>query len=229
MAMLRAFLVCGLALGLAACATSEPATRGAGLTPSALSEGLSGGATTMVQPDYSVVAVNIDVPQNLRVSEANSFFPMADIVWHGDPLGDRRLQVKSLFEEAFASGTADLHGSRGVTVEATLTRFHALTPKARYTVGGMHTIHFVLTVRDALTGEILDGPRQVVADVHGSGGARALEEEAAGLTQKMVIEQRLAQVIHDELTAPHAVPPAGANLLAVSRQAFSPTDLNIVQ
>ena len=81
-------------------------------------------------------------------------------------------------------------------------------------------------MRNAVTGEILDGPRPVVADVKGSDGMRAMEEEAAGITQKVVIEVRPVQVIHDELTAP--VPVAG-DVAVVSRQDFSPIDLNIVE
>jgi hypothetical protein len=219
------FLFAGcLALCLGACATPEPATRGASVDPSAVADG----SVAMVTPDYNVVAIKIDVPRSLHVSEANSFFPMADIVWHGDPLGDRYAQVQSIYEEAFATGTADLKGGQKVEIDATITRFHALTPKARYTTGGMHTLHFILTVRDAETGLILDGPRPVVADVKGSGGERAIEEEAAGLTQRVVIEERLAEVIRAELTAP--VPePAAQGVDAVSRQDFSPTDLNIVE
>ena len=223
MVKLRALMAGCLMVGLAACATPDTATRGSYAAPSDLQAGVE---ASVAAPDYNVVAIRIDVPRNLKVSEANSFFPLADIVWHGEPLGDRYQQVQAIYEEAFATGTADLNGARDVVVEATITRFHALTLKARYTTGGMHTLHFVLTVRDAETGEILDGPRNVVADVAGSGGERALAEEAAGLTQKVVIEQRLAQVIHDELTAPLALPEAEA---ALSRQEFSPTDLNIVQ
>ncbi len=215
-------MIGGLLLGFAACSMSEPATRGAAVEPSALADG----SVFLMAPDYDVTAIKITVPHDLKVSEANVYFPIADIVWHGDPLGDRYAQVTALYEEAFFTGTSDLNGARKVEVDAEITRFHALTPKTRYTVGGMHTLHFMLTVRDAATGEILDGPRPVVADVKAAGGQRAMEEEAAGITQKVVIEERLAQVIHDELTAPVAV-AGGAE--TVSRQDFSPIDLNIVE
>lgn len=221
---LRMLMLGAFALGLAACATPEPATRGAMVDPSALAEG----TVQLAAPDYHVTQISVVVPRNLKVSEANTFFPMADIVWHGDATGDRHAQVQSIFQEAFATGTAGMDGSRDVIVEATVTRFHALTPKARYTTGGMHTMHFVLTVFDAATGQILDGPRPVVADVKGSGGQRAMDEEAAGITQRVVIEERLAQVIRAELTAPIAVPGV-TGMEAVSRNAFSPTDLNIVE
>jgi hypothetical protein len=225
MPKLRSWVACVLAASLAACATPEPATRGAAVEPSVL----AAGTVQMMTPDYNVTSVSIVVPHNLRVSEANTFLPMADIVWHGDPLGDRYAQVQSIYAEAFATGTADLNGAQDVMVEATITKFHALTPKARYTTGGMHTLHFLLTVRDAATGEILDGPRPIVADVKASGGQRAMEEEAAGITQRVVIEQRLAQVIHDELTAPVPVPVFDGGVDAISRNAFSPMDLNIVE
>jgi len=225
MTRLRSLTACLLALGLAACATSEPATRGASVDP----QMIASGTQAVVTPDYRVTAINVSVPANLRVSEANTFFPVADIVWHGDPIGDRHAQVKSIFQEAFASGTADLTGRRAVILEATVTRFHALTPKARYTTGGMFTMHFVLTLRDAATGAIIDGPRPIVADARGAGGERAIQEEAQGLTQRIVIEQRLAQVIREELTAPVAMPAAPGTVEAVSRQDFSPTDLNIVE
>lgn len=224
MLMLRRILAMGLMLGLAACTTPEPATRGASIAPSLIDSG----RVLMVTPDYNVTAIWIHVPTTLHVSESNSYFPIADIVWHGDPAGSRYLQVQNIFEDAFAKGTADLRGSHDVVVDATVTRFHALTQKARYTTGGMHTLHFVLTVRDAATGAILDGPRPVVADVKGAGGARAVAQEAEGLTQKIVIETRLAQVIRAELTAPVPTAVNRAEVQNVTRQAFVPSDLTTV-
>jgi hypothetical protein len=221
---LRAMLVGTLLFGAAACTTTETATRDASADPAALTTV----GTALTAPDYDVTAVSIIVPRTLRVSEANVYFPIADIVWHGDPLGDRYAQVTAIFEDSFALGTADLNGSRKVEVTAEITRFHALTPKTRYTIGGTHSLHFLLTVRDAATGAILDGPRPVVADIKASGGQRAMEEEAAGLTQKLVIQERLVQVIHDELTAPLRLAPVAAGE-AVGRQDFSPIDLNIVE
>lgn len=187
MTIARFLMACGLALGLAACAVPD----------------MPAGAVSKAAPfDYDVVAIKIDVPETLRVSEAQMLYPTADVVWRGDPPGNRYAQIKAIYEEAFRRGTADLHGHRDVIVEATVLRFHALTETARTYTGGVHSLRFMLTVRDAKTGEILDGPRRVVADVHASGGSQAIKEEAEGLTQKRVIEDRLAQVIHDELTAP---------------------------
>ena len=63
---------------------------------------------------------------------------------------------------------------------------------------------------DLETGAILQGPRLVVADVKGAGGNRAVAEEQAGRTQKVVVTERLTEVIRRELSAPVAVLPADA-------------------
>jgi hypothetical protein len=90
---------------------------------------------------------------------------------------------------------------RGAIVSLEVTRFHGLTEKARYTVGGNYAMHFLMTVRDAVTGEILDGPRPVVADVRGVGGVRAIAEDNAGRTELEVVTERLADVLRGELTS----------------------------
>jgi len=191
----------GLAAGLVACTNVDTATRNAPPSP-ASPVGASPGQPSPVAPtyaQYSVADIRISVPRDLKVSEANKFYPIADIVWRGEPLGDRHAQVAAIFEDGFAAGTAQMRGGRPVIVEATITRFHCLTEKTRYTVGGVHSIHFDLTIRDAATGAIIDGPRKVVADTKASGGARAIAEDEAGRTQRVVIVERLAQVIAREL------------------------------
>jgi hypothetical protein len=84
----------------------------------------------------------------------------------------------------------------------------------------------LLTVRDEASGEIIDGPRPVVADTWASGGVRAMEEEAAGITQKVVIEERFAEVVAKELSH-RLVPKAEAE--ALTRNAFQPGDLTLGQ
>jgi hypothetical protein len=193
-------LLLAVVLGLAACGTSGTVTRGP--APAALTLATSG--PRPVAPLYTVEAVDITVPHTLKVSEANTYLPVADIVWRGDPPGDRYAQVASILADGLRAGTIDMtHGPR-VQVEVVLTRFHALTEKTRYTFGGNHAIHFDMTVRDVATGAILDGPRRIVADVKASGGARAIAEEQMGRTQRVVIVERLSQIIMHELTTPPA-------------------------
>lgn len=196
-------------LGLSACASvQEPASRGAasgtpGLVPSSAASASSTEAGTVyLVAQYDVEAIRISVPRSLKVSEANTFKPRADIVWRGEPRGDRHAQVAAIFQEAMTTGTAAMQKGRKVDIEVEVIRFHALTEKTRYTIGGMHEMSFNLTVRDAASGEVLDGPREVVADIKASGGAAAIAEDQAGRTQRVVTVERLAAVIRRELSAP---------------------------
>ncbi|MEO5616118.1 MAG: DUF6778 family protein, partial [Cypionkella sp.] len=199
-----------LALGLSACAqtTSMSSQNQVSSDLSQASRlpqapGLRG--PVMLQAEYDVKAVNVLVPHTLKVSEANTFHPSADIVWRGDLPGDRYAQVKAIFDDAAARSTATMHTGAPVVVDLEVVRFHCLTEKTRYTVGGVHSLHFMMTVRDAATGAVLQGPRLIVADVKGAGGNRAVAEEQAGRTQKVVVTERLTEVLRRELSAPVAV------------------------
>jgi hypothetical protein len=176
--------------------------------------------------DLNVIELAISAPRNLLVSEADVYLPNADIVWHGDPMGDRHVQVEAMFSAAAATGSADMAQGYPVIVTIEVEKFHALTPKTRATIGGNFAMHFRLTVLDGISGEILVGPKLVVADTPASGGRRALLEEAQGITQKVVIEARLAEVLRSEL---QAVPVPFTPLNAMSRNAFSPMDLTLAQ
>lgn len=197
------------ALGLSACVSAhDPATRGAPVAAAiGAANSQSAGseidpATTYLVAQYDVEAIRVTVPRSLKVSEANTFKPRADIVWRGEALGDRYQQVEAIFADAMTAGTSTMQKGRKVDIEVQVTRFHALTEKTRYTIGGVHEMRFLLTVRDVVTGAVLDGPREVVADVKASGGAAAIAEDEAGRTQRVVTVERLAQVIRRELSAP---------------------------
>ena len=203
----------GAALGLSACVSAnDPATRGAPLagelvaglgaanSQSAGSE--ADAVTAYLVAQYDVEAIRVTVPTRLKVSEANTFKPRADIVWRGDVMGDRHAQVTAIFQEAMTQGTASVQTGHKADLEIEVTRFHALTEKTRYTFGGTHEMRFILTLRDAASGAVIDGPREVVADIKASGGSAAIEEERMGRTQRVVTVERLAQVIRRELSAP---------------------------
>lgn len=226
---LAASLALVAALSLSACGEGAMISRGAGVDGPSVAGFVkaAGGKRMVVVPvAYDVEKINVLVPHFLRVSEANSFVPRADIVWHGDTLGDRYAQVTALIAEAAANGTKAMTIGQQVEVDIEITRFHALTPKARYTTGGNFATHFLLTVRDLATGEILDGPRPVVADTWASGGQRAMEEEAAGITQKMVIEAKVARVLSHELSQKlvpaEDAPTSAVSPIAVSHNDFTP-------
>ena len=159
---------------------------------------------------YAVASINVTVPRSLVASEANTFRPNADIVWRGDAPGDRHAQVAAIFQKAIATGTASMTSGRQVALDIEVTRFHGVTEKTRFTIGGVHSMHFILTVRDAATGEILQPPHAIVADVKAAGGSRAIAEDRAGRTQHVVVEQRLAEVIRRELSVPVGAMPQNA-------------------
>lgn len=182
-----------LGLGLSACASVETATRNAPL------EQIPADIVAPA-PSFALTGYSVNVPTTLKVSEKNSYYPGGDIVWRGDPYGNRYEQVGALFEDAITLGASDLQGAMGVIVEIELKRFHALTEKTRYSVGGIHSIEFVMTIRDPETGAIVRGPREIKADLVGYGGSKALQAEARGLTQKYRITNHLARVIRDEMT-----------------------------
>ncbi len=188
---------------LSACAGEVPASR-------SISD-LTFAASNTAVPDqtpsrkvlmghYQIADVRINVPATLRVSEANVFMPIADIVWRGEPIGNRHQQVSAIFADALKDAANHLMKGPEVIVQIDVTRFHSVTEKTRYTVGGNHAMHFTLTVLDAATGQVLEPARPIVADVKAAGGAQAVAEEQMGRTQRVVVVERLAQVIRRELS-----------------------------
>ena len=96
----------------------------------------------------------------------------------GHPAPGSYAQFGAILLAAATDANTPMVQGRPVTITLTLTKFHALTEKTRYTVGGVHSMHFLMTVRDVETRAILQGPRLIVADVHGAGGARAMATTA---------------------------------------------------
>jgi hypothetical protein len=235
MISMRSFAVLCAALSLSACVSATaPASRAAmpaGGDLAAANSQSSGQIDSLVESraltltsreqgvPFDVETIRINVSRSLSVSEANTFKPRADIVWRGEARGDRHAQVTAIFQEAMTQGTALVQVGRKADLEVDVTRFHALTEKTRYTFGGMHEMRFVLTLRDSATGQVLDGPREVVADIKASGGSAAIAEEQAGRTQRVVTVERLAQVIRQELSAPQR------NEMIISRLQTAPAPL----
>ena len=108
-----------------------------------------------------------------------------------------------IFEDAFARGTSETPGDVPVILDVEVLRFHALTEKTRYTVGGVHSIRFKLSIRSLETGILLEEPREIQADLVGYGGSMAIAAEARGQTQKVRITAHLSYVIDTELTTPN--------------------------
>jgi hypothetical protein len=206
MRLLKLIAVLTLGVLISGCASIDTPSRnapfGAAQAPRASVAGEFGDAAAKEMPDYRVVEVNVTVPETLRVSEANSYLPKGDIVWREDPPGNRYKQVAAIVQDAMNQGTANVQGTVPVIVDVQVEKFHALTEKTRYSVGGIHSIRFVLSIRSAQTGLLLEEPRAVQADMIGYGGEKAIAAERAGQTQKVRITAFLAHVIETELTEP---------------------------
>ncbi len=206
--ILRPAVLLAAVLGLTACASTDTASRNAPIkAPLATPEAPAASALS----DFKVVQVSVNVPDSLRVSEANRYYPSGDIVWREDPIGDRHEQVRAIMEAGLTRGVSGFDGGRPVVLKIMVTRFHALTEKARYTIGGVHAIQFYMTVADAETGETLVPTKFIKADFDALGGAAAVASEARGVTQKVRITAQLAKVIQEELGKPsgYAGEPTG--------------------
>jgi len=202
MNILKLITLLGLGTLVSACGSvPDIASRNAPFeTTSAVLAGPEGQA--QLPQAMRVTAINVRVPRTLKVSEANVFYPRADIVWRGDPIGDRHAQIQSIFETAFAQGTSDMTGPVDVILDVEIVRFHSVTEKTRYTVGGVHNMEFRLTAFNAVTGLPLAPTRQIEANLPAFGGAQAIAEERRGQTQKVRVTGYLAQVIRQELQKP---------------------------
>ena len=192
-----------LAVGLAAC-DAQKSSKSDGLP---LSEVKLDGRAPIVQialgeSRFQVVSVDVIVPPTLVVSEANLFYPKADIVWRGEPPGDRFAQIKAIVEDGLNAGIADLKNGPRAVLSVQMERFHALTEKARYAVGGVHDVVFVMTLLDAKTGSVLEAPRRIEIAIRASGNDKAIEQDEAGRTQRVVIVEGVAEAIRRELMGP---------------------------
>lgn len=148
---------------------------------------------------FSVSKINVNVPKTLSVSEADSLYPQADIIWEGDALGDRHAQVKAIFESAFYRGTSDMIGANELELDVEVLRFHGLDEMAGLAPEGMHNMAFSLTVRRASTGEPLAPARLVQVDLPALAGKNAMKADQKGQTSKVRITDQLTQAIRDEL------------------------------
>ena len=181
----RLFLLSALALPLGACASTYATS-------------FSSGPGADVTQHWHVKAVHVTVPASLTVSEEASLVPQADIVWReDDPFGDRRAQVATLLQKAIAKAACDLHGHQPVTLEVTVTRFHALTMQAEALLSdaGVHNIQFDISAVDGKTGAVISGPIHITADLPALSGTAMEAARAKGETQKSQISAHVTATI----------------------------------
>ena len=181
----RLFLLSACALPLAACSGVYQTSFPAQLSPA-------------VTSTWHVTAVQVSVPQSLTVTEVHGLVPQADILWREDPItGDRHAQVAVIMQNAIALGARVLHGSHPVILQATVSRFHALSFEAETQLSdaGVHNIQFDIQVVDARTGTVLAGPTHIQADLPALSGQKMMDARISGQTQKSMITAHVAQTI----------------------------------
>ena len=183
-----AFLAFGLAFAMAGCATHTWETT--------YDQVNKAEAAT-----WRVASVEVKAPETLTTSEENSYTPNYDVVWHGEPYGDRRAQAAAIIKEGIERGASSaLTGREKVRIVATITQFHAITPKVRGMDGvGVHNIQYTIQVFDAKTGAALTEPQNIKAEFPAMVGDEGDAAEAKGLTQRVQIVNRIAAVTQNWL------------------------------
>ncbi|NSX56115.1 DUF6778 family protein [Parasulfitobacter algicola] len=143
---------------------------------------------------WNVQSVSVTVPDTLTVTEQDSFAPNADIVWHGDPLGDRKAQIAKVMQAGISKGASGLRGPRSVNIGVTVRQFHSVTPRAQTRApGAVHNISYVIQVFDR-AGNPLTQPQVIAADLEAFVGSDAIQAAQRGQTQKVRITNHLAAV-----------------------------------
>ena len=161
--------------------------------------GGSGTPRPEMSRSYSLRSLQFGVLSDLVVSEDESYYPIADIVWRGDPRGARIPQIASMFQTAFDRNKPDMRGDTPIDLEITLVRFHAVTDLTRLTVGGVYNIIFDMTVRDARDGSIIEPTRRVEGNLDAPGGRRGQLLIEQGLTQRVRVTDFLTVFLRQQL------------------------------
>lgn len=161
------------------------------------------GQNSQPRPDvsrsYDLRGFSFAAQEGLTVSEQENFYPNGDIVWRGDPRGARIPQIGAMFTEAANRNKPIFKGSQPVNVSVTLVRFHGVTNRTRYSVGGVYNIVFNVTITDARSGTVIEPPRRVVANLDAPGGEEAVRLEESGQTQKVRVTDFLTSVLRAQL------------------------------
>jgi hypothetical protein len=160
------------------------------------------GIDPAISKNWNVRRVQVIVPESLTVSDANTYAPNADIVWHGDLSGDRRKQVADILRQGLAAGATSLDGPRAVAISARLEHFHAVTPAAvARAPAAVHNIAYVIQVFDNQTGDPITQPERIEADLEAYVGSAAITAAIQGQTQRVRIIDHIANVTRGWLGA----------------------------
>lgn len=153
-----------------------------------------------VPPDVSrtwqVTDVRAIVHGNRTVSDDNVLIPIADIVWHGEPAGDRKAQVAEIVAEGTRAAAAPLARGRPVEIHIAVDRFHGVTPVAvNRSPAAVHDIVFRIAVVDRRTREVLVPPERVTASLVAHTQTNAILSRLKGETERQRIVDHVAEVV----------------------------------
>jgi hypothetical protein len=148
-----------------------------------------------VSRDWRVTGVRTVVPEKLTVSEDNVFAPNADIVWHGEPSGDRKAQVAAILTEGVGNGAAPLRGKRKVVLYVEVSRFHGVTPiSLNRAPSAVHDIAYRIWVLDQRSGRTIVGPVRIDADLLAYTQTTAVLSHLDGRSERARIVEHVASV-----------------------------------
>ena len=148
-----------------------------------------------ISNQWRVVSLDVVVPDTLTVSTVDSLAPEADIVWWGEPEGDRRAQVAAIIETGVAQGSRALRGPVPVHFLVVLEQFHATSPRAqRIAPSAVHNISYTVRVFDNRNGQEVTPAVHVDADLEAYVGAQLVAAQAQGGTERNRIIANIAAV-----------------------------------
>lgn len=148
-----------------------------------------------VSRDWRVTEVRAVTYDSRTVSNDNILVPMADIVWHGEPDGDRRAQVAAIIAEAARTAAAPLGGSTPVELHIAVDRFHGVTPLAvNLAPAAVHDIVFRIGVVDSRTRDVLVPPERITAPLPALTQHHAIRAQLEGETERQRIVDHVAGV-----------------------------------
>lgn len=149
-----------------------------------------------VSKSWRVTTVNVTVPENLTVSDENTYLPRADIVWHGDPPGDRRAQVQKIVAESARSAVSGLRGSTPVVLNMTVEEFHGVSPIALARAPeAVYHMAFLAQITDARTGAALTPLTQIQADTPALVGEAGINAAQFGPSQTEQVSRHIVATL----------------------------------
>lgn len=154
-----------------------------------------GGLNASDTINWRIGNITVNVPDTLTVNEEDSYSPEGDIVWRGEPAGDRRAQVRNIFEDSIKRGTRGMRGGQTVNLTVDVKQFHGISDLARtkLSVSGVHNITFDVTVTNR-SGAVIAQESDIKADLIAYSGQDAINAEAQGQTQRVRIVNHLSGV-----------------------------------